>query len=225
MTEKGKCPMKVQKRTFETRGPVYPDLNYVVSRRDELAELINRIKRGRYIVISAPRQTGKTTFFKWALEKLVEEDPTFLAIQLDFEIYVDVNAEAFYADLQREILEEILKDFQRRQVTIDERLQQLVSNESIKNHLSFRVFLKQLSSFLGGRKVVMIIDEFDGIPQDALRGFLHSLRRIYLSGEADRCPYSVGIVGVKSITQLNYDRSISPFNIQDDFALPNFTLN
>jgi hypothetical protein len=38
-----------------------------------------------------------------------------------------------------------------------------------------------------------------------------------------RCPYSVGIVGVKSITQLNYDRSISPFNIQDEFALPNFS--
>ena len=36
--------------------------------------------------------------------------------------------------------------------------------------------------------------------------------------------YSVGIVGVKNITQLNYDRSISPFNIQDEFRLPNFTL-
>ena len=38
------------------------------------------------------------------------------------------------------------------------------------------------------------------------------------------CPYSVGIVGVKSIAQLNLDRSISPFNIQDEFTLPNFTL-
>ena len=37
-------------------------------------------------------------------------------------------------------------------------------------------------------------------------------------------PHSVGIVGVKSIAQLNYDRSISPFNIQDEFRLPNFTL-
>ena len=37
-------------------------------------------------------------------------------------------------------------------------------------------------------------------------------------------PYSVSIVGVKNITQLNYDRSISPFNIQDEFHLPNFTL-
>ena len=31
-------------------------------------------------------------------------------------------------------------------------------------------------------------------------------------------------MGVKNITQLDYDRSVSPFNIQDDFALPNFTL-
>ena len=48
------------------------------------------------------------------------------------------------------------------------------------------------------------------------------LRDIYLSGKI-RCPHSVGIVGVKNITQLDYDRSISPFNIQDEFHLPNFT--
>ena len=39
-----------------------------------------------------------------------------------------------------------------------------------------------------------------------------------------QCPYSVGIVGVRSIAQLDYDRSVSPFNIQDEFKLPNFTL-
>ena len=53
---------------------------------------------------------------------------------------------------------------------------------------------------------------------------MHSLRRIYVSNSDHRCPYSVGIVGVKSIAQLNYDRSISPFKIQDEFNLPNFTL-
>ena len=53
--------------------------------------------------------------------------------------------------------------------------------------------------------------------------FLHTLRHIYISGKP-RCPHSVGIIGVKSIAQLNYDRSISPFNIQDEFHLPNFTL-
>ncbi|MXY26773.1 hypothetical protein F4Y59_01265 [Candidatus Poribacteria bacterium] len=73
------------------------------------------------------------------------------------------------------------------------------------------------------QKVVLIIDEFDAIPQDAVKGFLRSLRRVYLSGRT-RCPHSVGIVGIKNIIQLNYDRSISPFNIQQEFHLPNFTL-
>ena len=73
------------------------------------------------------------------------------------------------------------------------------------------------------QKVVLLIDEFDAIPRDAVTGFLRSLRHIYLSGKT-RCPHSVGIVGVKDIIQLNYDRSISPFTIQDEFHLPNFTL-
>ncbi len=50
-------------RCFGTYGPVYPDVNYVVSRKEELADFINRVKQGRYIVLFAPRQTGKTTFF------------------------------------------------------------------------------------------------------------------------------------------------------------------
>ena len=55
-----------------------------------------------------------------------------------------------------------------------------------------------------------------------MTGFLCVLRDIYLSGKI-RCPHSLGIVGVKSITQLDYDWYISPFNIQDEFHLPNFT--
>ena len=79
-------------------------------------------------------------------------------------------------------------------------------------------------AFLGDEKLILIIDEFDGIPRDAVSGFLHALRNIYVQRSMRECPYSVGIVGVKSIAQLNLDRSISPFNIQDEFELPNFTL-
>lgn len=86
-----------------------------------------------------------------------------------------------------------------------------------------REFFEDLGGLLENQRFVMIIDEFDSIPRDAIRGFLHSLRQIYLSRRT-RCPHSIGIIGVKNITQLNYDRSISPFNIQDEFKLPNFTL-
>ena len=87
----------------------------------------------------------------------------------------------------------------------------------------FEDFASLLGVEYGEQKVVFIIDEFDGIPPAAVSDFLHTLRHIY-HFEEERCLYSVGIVGVKNITQLNYDRSISPFNIQDEFHLPNFTL-
>ena len=89
-------------------------------------------------------------------------------------------------------------------------------------------FFEQLQRFLkdgeNWQKVVLIIDEFDGIPTSALKGFLHAFRHTYVTDTTLQCPHSLGIVGVKSIAQLDYDRSVSPFNIHDDFALPNFTL-
>ena len=50
-------------RRFGIQGCVYPKENYVVRRTEESAEFINRVKDGKYIVLFAPRQTGKTTFF------------------------------------------------------------------------------------------------------------------------------------------------------------------
>ena len=216
--------MQTKRRNFETRGPVSKDRNYVVSRTAEVADLVERIKKGRYIVIFAPRQTGKTTFFRWALDALTAEDPTYFPIQLDFQTFSNVNVEVFYDGLRRRIHEEIIWEFQQRQSTVDEEFQRFLENYPLKDHASFQLFLQELASHLGNRKVAIIIDEFDGIPRGALSDFLYTLREIYLSRVPNRCPYSVGIVGVKSITQLNYDRSISPFNIQDEFALPNFTL-
>ncbi|MBC8231624.1 ATP-binding protein [bacterium] len=216
--------MQTTRRNFETRGPVSKDRNYVVSRTAEVADLVERIKKGRYVVIFAPRQTGKTTFFRWALDALTAEEPTYFPIQLNFETFSDVSVEVFYDGLRRRIHEEIIWEFQQRQSTVDEEFQQFLENYPLKDHASFRLFLQELASHLGNPKVAIIIDEFDGIPREALSNFLHTLREIYLSRTPNRCPYSIGIVGVKSITQLNYDRSISPFNIQDEFALPNFTL-
>ena len=114
--------------------------------------------------------------------------------------------------------------YQERGEELSPELDAFLEHAQITNHISMREFFEQFSTLVENQRVVLIIDEFDGIPQAAINGFLRSLRRIYLTGREVRSPYSVGIVGVKNITQLNYDRSISPFNIQDEFTLPNFTL-
>ena len=212
-------------KTFGTYGPVNPEEHYVVSRETELADFIKRVKLGRYIVIFAPRQTGKTTFFQWALDALAADttEPYF-PIEVNFEVYEDYTAPDFYASLYQSIYEEIVRVFRERGITPSEDLSQFLENTKLTDHVAMLRFFQQFRVFLGDEKLVLIIDEFDGIPRDAVRGFLHALRSIYVHHSMQQCPYSVGIVGVKNIAQLNLDRSISPFNIQDEFTLPNFTL-
>ncbi|MDE0010462.1 MAG: AAA-like domain-containing protein [Candidatus Poribacteria bacterium] len=211
-------------KRFGTQGPVHPTKNYVVSRTAELTDFIGRVKEGRYIVIFAPRQTGKTTFFQRALDVFTAEEPAYFPIPLNFEVYEDCTPSVFYTGLYEDLREEIENAFARRGEVFSEALTEFLENAEITDHLSMQRFFRNFSKLLGDQRVILVIDEFDGIPKEAARGFLHSLRRIYVSNSPSQCPHSVGIVGVKSITQLNYDRSISPFNIQDEFNLPNFTL-
>ena len=152
----------------------------------------------------------------------------YFPIQLNFELYVDYPASDFYVSFYKRLREQIEWVFERRGTTSSKALSQFLDNTEVTDQVTMMEFFGQLVRFLpdhdNSQKVVLIIDEFDAIPPEAVRGFLHSLRYIYLDDSKPRCPYSVGIVGVKNITQINYDRSISPFNIQDEFHLPNFTL-
>ncbi|MDE0016387.1 MAG: AAA-like domain-containing protein [Candidatus Poribacteria bacterium] len=215
-------------KRFGTEGRLYPEDNYIVPRTKETADFIARIKQGKYIVLFAPRQTGKTTFFRLALDALTTEDLTYFPIQLNFEEYEEDIPADFYRGFSEDIREEIEKVFQRRGQVPSEALIEFLEKTEITDHRAMRRFFAQLARFLDSsygmqQKVVLLIDEFDAIPRAAVNGFLRSLRHIYLS-DRTRCPHSVGIVGVQNIIQLNYDRSISPFNIQDEFHLPNFTL-
>ena len=220
-------------RRFGTQGPVNAQEHYVVSRSDEIADFIRRVEEGKYIVLFAPRQTGKTTFFQDALAALiarstsVEQTIDYFPIQLNFDVCKNLTLSTFYEYLYEQMREEIEAVFQGRGCVPSEALRGFLERTTLTDHLSMMRFFKQFARFLDaeydGQQVVLVIDEFDGIPQVALSDFLHTLRHIYIAGKP-RCPHSVGIIGVKSIAQLNYDRSISPFNIQDEFHLPNFTL-
>ena len=220
-------------RRFGTQGPVNPQEHYVVTRTEEIADFINRVEQGKYVVLFAPRQTGKTTFFQAVLETLAvgnaatarpesASELPYFPIQLNFDIYKNLALSAFYGHLYEQIREEIETVFQKRGAMPSETLHQFLEDTTLTDHLSMLSFFKRFGRFLGTQQVVLVIDEFDGIPQVAVSDFLHTLRHIYISGKP-RCPHSVGIIGVKSIAQLNYDRSISPFNIQDEFHLPSFT--
>ena len=232
-------------RRFVTEGRVEPAHHYFVPRTNEIADFINRVRTGKYIVLFAPRQTGKTTFFRRVIDVLSERtrtaapvasasheifrqnaasptsDAAYFPIRLDFQVCRNLSAAEFYTYLSKGIRSQIESVSQKHGSMTS--LSQFLDSTPLTNHISMIDFFRELQVLLQNRRIVLMIDEFDGIPQGTLSDFLYALRLIYLSDEP-RCPYSVGIVGVKSITQLDYDRSVSPFNIQDEFRLPNFTL-
>ena len=210
-------------RRFGTQGPVHPEKNYIVNRSAELDDFIERVKDGRYIVLFAPRQSGKTTFFRWSLDTLTTKDDAYFTIRLDFQVMRDISSGIFYERLNYMLRKEIVDFYHKRGKEPSNDLTQFLENTQLTDAFSMITYFQLLSGFLDNKKVVIIIDEFDGIPTTVVSDFLYALRHIYLSDEP-QCPFCVGIIGVKNINQLNYDRSISPFNIQDEFYLPNFTL-
>jgi hypothetical protein len=82
--------------------------------------------------------------------------------------------------------------------------------------------LNQIVKF---KKIVIFIDEFDGIPVSELENFLTTLRELYqrYKKHTDKALYSVGLVGIRNITKLIIG-GVSPFNIADQVKLPPFTL-
>ena len=101
-------------RSFGTEGRVRPEHHYIVPRTEEITDFISRVKNGKYIVLFAPRQTGKTTFFRLALEALVAEDPTYFPIQLDFQTMRNAAPATFYEQLYYQINMQIESVFQKR---------------------------------------------------------------------------------------------------------------
>lgn len=186
-------------RTFGTRGPVDPEKNFIVHRTDEITDFINRIKEERYIVLHASPRTGKTTFFRLAIDALTLKEPNCLIIQLNFEKREDLSPKDFYNTLCDDICEEIKKVFQKRGNAPSEKLTHFLENVKITDNVSMRNFYKNLDSFLA------------------------SLRAIYIS-RYKRCPHSVSFGSLQWNVQRDSVNAVSPFNVQDDFALSNFTL-
>ncbi|MDE0327428.1 MAG: hypothetical protein OXN27_26160 [Candidatus Poribacteria bacterium] len=102
-------------RRFGTEGRLYLEDNYIVPRTEETADFIDRVKQGKYIVLFAPRQTGKTTFFQLALDALTTADPTYFPIQLNFEEYENSAPADFYRCFYNDIREEIEEVLQRQE--------------------------------------------------------------------------------------------------------------
>ncbi|VAX34800.1 hypothetical protein MNBD_UNCLBAC01-1218, partial [hydrothermal vent metagenome] len=85
----------------------------------------------------------------------------------------------------------------------------------------FDRFVQKLQTTFS-KKLILIIDEFDGLNKDYLGKLLHTFREIYFHRGDKFNLHSLILVGVRNITDVNMDNA-SPFNTNDEMPLPLFT--
>ncbi|TGN99847.1 hypothetical protein PN36_32955, partial [Candidatus Thiomargarita nelsonii] len=196
-------------RYFNTYGPVDETQHYIVSRSELLATLVTQIKQGSYFTIYAPRQMGKTTILR-QLAKELDEKPDYLPLTFTFEAFESAPVESFFLAFSKDIVQRLMAALRSEGDTQVTKIQEQFMNDLPTDILALRDFFTQLTKLLPNRRLVLIIDEFDGTPQAAISGLLQTWREVYLT--TPRTLHSIVLIGIQNIATLNLGRS-SPFNI------------
>ncbi|UCH92436.1 MAG: ATP-binding protein [Candidatus Aminicenantes bacterium] len=216
------------KRTFEKSGSVNPESSYYVPLENvvnsDKQDIKTMVDMGRYFSIFAPRQSGKTTFLKRFCGQL-HADPTYVAIILCFEDYKNLDKTDFYSEIETDLYDQLIDRLREVRCEKTEAVEQFCENHRLTNHISFRRLFEKLNRIIQLKKIVIFIDEFDGIPLKELENFLTSLRKLYIKYKdvKQKALYSIGLVGIRNITKLIVG-GVSPFNIADQVDLPFFSL-
>ena len=215
-------------RYFEKSGVVNPAVSYYVPLDNvtnmDKQDIKTMVDLGRYFTIFAPRQSGKTTFFT-SFCRALERDPDYVTIMLSFQDYKPLDKAAFYSMIQHAIAEQLVQRLELIRCEKLDVVQEMLHEHRLTDHIAFRTFFEQLNTTLPPKRVIMFIDEFDGIPPGELENFLTTVRELYQKYKMQnkKVLYSIGLVGIRNITKLIVG-GVSPFNIADQVKLPLFSL-
>ncbi|MEN8219981.1 MAG: AAA-like domain-containing protein [Pseudomonadota bacterium] len=189
-------------REFNTAGPCNPALHYTVMREALIAKGKEKVRKGRYFTLFAPRQTGKTTYFQLLLEAVKKEG--FTPIWISFEKLKTVTRDRFYRDLNNQLHQELAEHQIELEHTIADQIDVVELFEKIKT-----------------QSVVLVIDEFEGIPDSVLSELMHAFRQMY-HRKKYHALHSLILVGVSTIAELVIS-SASPFNVAEELKISYFT--
>lgn len=215
-------------RLFENSGTVNPEEAYYVPLENvtntKKQDIKTMVDQGRYFSIFAPRQSGKTTFFKRFCGQL-QKDPVYITIILSFQDNKKLDKARFYELMEMELYGQLIDRLNEVNCEKTEAVDQFLNTFHLTDHISFRLLFEKLNRLIQFKKIIIFIDEFDGIPLSELENFLTALRELYQKYKEvkQKALYSIGLVGIRNITKLIVG-GVSPFNIADQVDLPPFSL-
>lgn len=183
-------------RFFNTTGPIDPEDHYHVPplSRLDLDEVLELIRRKRYFVLHAPRQTGKTTVLGALLDELNQSG-------LYRCVYVNVeNAQAAQSDVgagMRAILNRLARESEwtTGEPTVRKIWPQILDRAG--PHSALQDVLSDWAAS-DPKPLVLFVDEIDALVGDTLISALRQIRSGYRD-RPRRFPQSVVLCGVRDV--------------------------
>lgn len=212
--------MKATMRKFSSYGPIDTDLHYYAPRQALLQVAYQQLlgenpeKDGHYITVWGPRQTGKT----WVMQQILfglQHDPRYAGFAV-----AKINLQLF--DQQQDGL--AIMRYMAQEITHKFALPPLtVAQPEDFQALFHRNLLP--------KPLVLILDEFDALGEEAIRALAASFRNIYInrrdqvdipSAQKEYLLHGVALVGVRAVLGIE-NATGSPFNVQRSLQIPNLT--
>jgi len=211
-------------RFFNTAGPCRPEMHYMLPPERRLPELRRLIDQELYFVVHAPRQSGKTTFFRSLAQSLTAEG-RYASLLTSCEV-----GRAAGGDVESGITSVLGALRVAAENHLPEALRPPAPDPTTAAGFRLLELLTRWSRQCP-RPVILFLDEIDALFDNLLISVLHQLR----TGYADRpgaFPQSVALIGLRDVR--DYRREVrpevqslgtsSPFNIKvESLTLPNFT--
>ena len=205
-------------RFFNTEGPVVPADHYCIPplERVDLPALLDLIRRKRYFVLHAPRQTGKTSVLA-ALRDLLNTGSKgdFHCVLVSTEV-----GQAAREDVSSAV-GAIIGVMAMRARLLGDELPTRLAKEVLADrspHQAISEFLMRWS-MASPKPLVLLVDEIDALVGDTLLSVLRQLRTGY-EQRPDGFPWSIVLCGVRDIQDYRIRSSAgemiaggSPFNV------------
>ena len=200
-------------RQFNSYGPVNCKYHFCVERKEFIEKCNEQLigiaeEGGHFFTIWAPRQAGKTWLFRQSVKEIKRlYSDRFLIGEISMQGYSFTEKED-----PIEIFFELWND-----VICDEFG---VNIEKSKSWMAWKKLFKKNSKIFE-KPLILIIDEFDKLPNEIIDTVVSMFREMYQTRK-DYILHGLALVGVRAVLGVDSDKG-SPFNVQRSLHIPNLT--
>jgi len=211
----------ISMRKFSSYGPINTKLHYYVPRTALIEQALTQLvgltpdEGGHYITVWAPRQRGKTWIMQQTFSQL-QTDPQYDRFEVAVLNLEHLKTQTDIAYIVQSIAQDLIEKLglaDRPVKTLDQ---------------FYHIFKKGVLK----KPLILILDEFDALAEEAISGLAGVFRNIYIgrqyqanqsTEEKDYLLHGVALIGVRSVLGIE-NVTGSPFNVQRSLHIPNLTL-